>query len=484
ILGVGAYVVLHLTGNIKHTALLQNGVSQSPEPVDKYGHSPLNILVIGSDTRSTAANCKLGGDCGAGANADVEMLVHLSADRSNATVMSIPRDTVVKLPHCTDPTTHATGGGYSATINTSLQWGPSCTVQAVKNLTGLIIDHFVMVDFSGVETLSNALGGVQVCVSNKMYDSYSHLRLNQGVNMVKGLSALEFVRTRHGFYDGSDIGREKAQHYFLGAMIREVRGSMNLSDFGTLFKVADAATRALTVDDGLSGVTGLEGLATTMNRVPTDRISFVTMPWGQDPASKAHVIAAQPSANEMFTNLQNDVPYTATTGKATTTAPSTTKAPASTPATTQAPNALATPTVTVNKAQVHVQVLNGTTVNGRAAAVKGGLVTDGFTLASIGGTAPSSSTTKVYYPSSRADSAATVANALALPASALVQSSAYAEVTVVIGSDWPSGTAFGGASAGGAKAGAKAASAPSVASLSNAATTTGCVPVFPGDIVK
>ncbi len=486
ILSVGAYVILHLTGNIKHTALLQNGVSQSPEPTDKYGRSPLNILVIGSDTRSTAADCKAGGDCGAGANADVEMVVHLAADRSNATVMSIPRDTIVTLPHCTDPTTHASGGGFSSTINTSLQWGPACTVEAVKDLTGLIIDHFVMVDFSGVETLSEALGGVQVCVSAKMYDPYSHLRLNKGTNMVQGVSALAFVRSRHGFYDGSDLGREKAQHYFLSAMIREVRANMNLSDFGTLFKVADAATKALTVDDGLSGVTGLEGLATTMNRVPTDRISFVTMPWNIDPANKAHVVVAQPYASQMFDNIKNDVPYTANAGKTKTTAPATTGAPSTTP-TTQPPNALATPTVAVDKAQVHVQVLNGSGVSGRASAVKDGLVADGFNLASVGGNAASTSTTKVYYPSNRADSAATVANALGMPASALVESTAYAEVTVVIGKDWTTGTTLNGTSAGGANAGAApttAASAPAVSSLSNAATTGSCVTVNPTYIVK
>jgi LCP family protein required for cell wall assembly len=394
ILAAGAYVILHLTGNIKHTALLENGVTQSPEATDKYGRSPLNVLVIGSDTRDTAADCHIGGDCangGAGANADVEMVVHLAADRSNATVMSIPRDTVVPLPHCTDPTTKVSGGGFSATINTSLQWGPACTVTAVHNLTGLTIDHFVMVDFSGVESLSNALGGVQVCVSAKMYDPYSKLRLNKGENMVEGASALAFVRSRHGFYDGSDLGREKAQHYFLSAMIREVRSNMNLSDLGTLYKVANAATRALTVDDGLSGITGLEGLATTMNRVPTDRISFVTMPWTIDPGNSAHVIASQPSAGQMFQNIQSDVSYSTAAKGAASSSASPSVAKSSAPART-----VVTPTVSVNKAAVHVQVLNGTGVQGRAADIRTALASNGFSSGLIStGTADSAATTKV-----------------------------------------------------------------------------------------
>ncbi len=498
ILAIGAFVILQLTGNIKHTALLQNGVTQAPEPTDKYGRSPLNILIIGSDGRSNAADCKIGGDCGPGQNADVEMVVHLSADRSNATVMSIPRDTLVTLPHCTDTANNTSGGGFRSTINASLQWGPSCTVTAVHDLTGLTIDHFVMVDFVGVETMSAALGGVQVCVSNKMYDPDSQLRLNQGNNMVEGASALAFVRTRHGFYDGSDLGREKAQHYFLSAMIREVRANMNLADFTTLYKVADAATKALTVDDGLSGITGLQGLAITMNRVPTDRISFVTMPWNLDPSNQARVLPAQPDASKMFDNIQNDVSYTAATSTSKSAAP-----PASAKPTTQAPQnqpqqqpkqqAPATPTVAVDKATVHVQVFNGTTVSGRAASIKEALVNDGFSDASFGGNASSAATTKIYYPSTRSDSAATVANALGLPTSALVESNSYSQVTLVIGADWTSGTTFGGGSGSGSSGSGgagttsapptTAASAPAVSSLSNAATTGGCVPVNPVYIV-
>ncbi|MBS2962181.1 LCP family protein [Actinocrinis puniceicyclus] len=482
ILGIGAYVVLHLTGNIKHTALLQNGATQSPEPTDSYGRSQLNLLVIGSDSRNNPADCAIGHDCGPGANADVEMVVHLSADRSNATVMSIPRDTVVMLPRCTDPVNHTSGGGFVATINSSLQWGPSCTVLAVHQLTGLTIDHFVMVDFVGVESLSNALGGVQVCVTNKMADPNSRLRLNKGINMVQGASALAFVRTRHGFYDGSDLGREKAQHYFLGQMIKEVRATMNLSDFGTLLKVADAATKALTVDDGLSGVTGLEGLATTMNRVPTSRISFVTMPWNVDPASPAHVQVAQPYAEQMFQNIRNDVPYSSGPGAKSSAAASGAPAPSSAPPATSA--------VAVNKAAVRVQVLNGSGVAGRAGAIRDALSGQGFSLATVGGNAAAASATKVYYPSNRADSAAAVASALGLPNSALKESGAYSEVAVVLGTDWTSGTTFGGAGASGSGSGAgatptAAASAPAVSSLSNAGDTGNtCIPVNPFYVVK
>lgn len=481
-LGIGAYVVIHLTGNIKHSALLENGMTQSAEPTDPYGRSQMNVLIIGSDTRSTAADCKLGGDCGAGANADVEMVVHVSADRSNATIMSIPRDTEVTLPRCTDPSNNTSGGGFVSTINTSLQWGPACTVQAVHDLTGLTIDHFVMVDFSGVETMSNALGGVQVCVSDKMYDKYSGLRLNAGTNTVQGLSALQFVRTRHGFYDGSDLGREKAQHYFLSAMIREVRANLNLADFATLYKIANAATSALTVDDALSGASNLEGLATTLNKVPTSRITFVTMPWQLSAGNGNRVMVWQPEAQKMFANIKGDVPYTKGSGAAAGPAPGPT-ASASAPGADPVPS----PTVEVNKGAVHVDVLNGSGASGRATAVKGALVNDGFSLAAVGGNATPAAKTALYYPASRADSAATVANSLGLPSSALKESTAYSAITLVVGADWTSGDTFGGSGAPGATApsgGAPAASAPADSSQLNASATGGCVQVAPNDIIR
>src|SRR5262245_38154069 len=86
----GAVLYGQLTGNIKGGPLIGGG-SEKP---DAFGRTPINVLMMGSDGRNNAADCRIGGDCGPGANADVEMLVHVSADRSNATVMSIPRDTV------------------------------------------------------------------------------------------------------------------------------------------------------------------------------------------------------------------------------------------------------------------------------------------------------------------------------------------------------------------------------------------------------
>ncbi|WP_084316551.1 LCP family protein [Actinospica robiniae] len=466
--GLGTYLVLHLDGNIKHTALLPTGITQSSEAPDKFGDTAMNILVIGTDARVSAADCSLGGDCsssGSG-NSDVMMVVHLAADRSNSTIMSIPRDTMTQVPDC------GSNKSYYGMINSSMQYGASCTVATVNKLTGLTIDHYMEVDFEGVVNMSDALGGVPVCVSDSMYDKDSGLRLNAGTTVVKGKQALEFVRTRHGFYDGSDLGREKAQHIFLSDMIRQLRSEASLTNLGNLYSIANAATKSLQVDNGLAGVTNLISLFNTMNKVPTDRVTFVTMPWELDPANTERVIPEQAQAEKMFSNIKNDVAYSGTKS-----ADSATSSPGTDSATPDSGSAS-----DVVTSQVHARILNSTGVSGRAADLTEALTSAGFSSADLStGNIASTAKTVVYYPSNRADSAAAVADALGIPSTDLVKSSSYSEVTVVVGTDWSTGTSYP-ASGGGASA-TSAASAPSESSALNAATTGQCVQVASNDIV-
>ncbi len=322
VVGAGAWVFFHLSGNIHHSALYLGPGSPGTEQRNSAGQSPMNILVIGSDTRESAADCAIGGDCGPGANADVQMLVHLSAGRTNATVMSIPRDTVVDVPQCTDPKTgHVYPAMYRTQITSSLQnGGPGCTVAAVHALTGITVDHFLLVDFAGVVSMSDAVGGVGVCVDNNVYDPYSHLKLAKGSHTLKGLAALEFLRTRHGFGDGGDLGRAAAQHVFLSAMVQKLKNAGTLTDPVGLYNLADAATKALTVDDGLAGLTNLTSLATQLGDVPTDRITFITMPtvpypanpdW-LSPALEAPAVFRAIAADRPVTDLPSATPQAAT----------------------------------------------------------------------------------------------------------------------------------------------------------------------------
>lgn len=370
-LGALAFVVVHLNGNIRTVAVPK--AIMGTEKKDAQGHSPINVLVMGSDTRGSASDCKIGGDCSLststatgksatslGANADVEMLVHISADRSNASITSIPRDTVVTIPECTDPSTGKPVPAHTTRITSSLQFGPTCTLKTVHQLTGVPIDHFAVIDFAGVITMSDAVGGVNVCVDNNVYDTYSHLKLAKGSHTLKGKSALEFLRTRHGFGDGGDVGRTVAQHLFLSAMLRQLESASTLANPVRLYDLANAATKAVTVDTGLGDVGKLTGLASQLNKIPAKRITFSTVPTIPDPQNVAEVLLAS-NAKALFAKIRDDVSLSAgpTAGTSKPSAPPTSSAPTSGQSPTSSGTDYAT---TVDKAVGCAQVSQARTV--------------------------------------------------------------------------------------------------------------------------
>ncbi|WP_322942187.1 LCP family protein [Actinacidiphila yeochonensis] len=433
--GGGYWLYHHLNGNLTSVSITDGTGKNAAgtEKADAFGRTPINILVMGSDGRTSAADCKLGGGCSTtgvqtGQNADVEMVLHISADRSNATVMSIPRDTITQVPECTNPKTGTHTGGYEGMINSALAYGQACQVATVHKLTGIPIDHFIQVDFSGVVDMSDAVGGVSVCVDADVYDTYSHLKLSKGTHTLKGDGALEFLRSRHGFGDGSDLGRTYSQHIFLSSLMRKFKSAGTLTNPKALFDLANAATKALTVDTKLGSVDKLIGLAKDINKVPADRMTFTTMQTGTDAADKNRVIPAA-SAQTLFDTIANDQSLTTASGGKS-----------------AAAKATASPTASsVPAGQIAVQVENGTAtqIPGRAGAVATALVGKGFTQAATSGDAPATeSTTLTYGPGQKAE-AQEVASALGLSATHLKQGTA-AGLTLVVGSDWTSGTVFPG----------------------------------------
>ncbi|MFI0805805.1 LCP family protein [Streptomyces echinatus] len=462
--GAGWWFYQHLNGNIHSVSLDGKG---GTEKADAFGRTPINILVMGSDGRTSEKDCKLGGGCSTtgvqtGSNADVQMVLHISADRSNATVMSIPRDTMSKVPACKDGESGQSTPGYYGQINSALQYGPACQVATVHRLTGIPIDHFVKLDFSGVVKMSDAVGGVSVCVDDDVYDTYSHLKLSQGAHTLKGVAALEFVRSRHGFGDGSDLGRTISQHIFLSAMIRKFKSAGTLTDPTAVYKLSDAATKALTVDDGLGSVKKLIALAGDVNKVPTDRITFATMQTAPDPADSDRVVVG-PGARSLFATIADDQSLTTGSGKKSGAASATAKARATASA--------------VPASRIAVTVENGTGITGRASVIASALTGQGFGSTSTANAPSPATSTTLTYGTGRKAAAQTVAKALGLPSPRLKQGTGQ-DLTLVVGSDWPGGSTYPGAStASPAPADTKAAVSDAHASTADQAKT--CAKVSP-----
>ncbi|MDQ0991285.1 LCP family protein [Streptomyces sp. V3I7] len=445
--GAGYLYYRHLNGNLRKDDLfLGDAKDRAAAPkANAAGQTPLNILLIGSDARDSAENQKLGGardTFNTPPRADVQMLLHVSADRSNMAVVSMPRDTLVDIPQCTDPDNGKVYGPLTSTItNESLgRGGPGCTVAAWEKLTDIHIDHFMMIDFAGVVSMGNAIGGVPVCVDANIYSRSSDghgsgLKLKEGTTYIKGQRALRWLRTRYGFEDNTDIARAKAQHQYMNAMVRQLRENATLSSPNKLRKLAETATTALTVDTGLGSVAKLYDLSNELKKVPTDRITMTTMPWQYSTTNSGRVVPRPGDAEKLFRLIRDDIALDGKDKK---------KHSKATPAAT----ASADPATADD--QIAVQVQNGTRsateapVSGRAAAVSQLLAGKGFTKA-VADTSvtPSQDTTVIRYPSDdlKGD-AQQVAKALGLPDDAVEKSAYVSGVTLVVGADWRTGTTY------------------------------------------
>ncbi|MET9989311.1 LCP family protein [Streptomyces mutabilis] len=431
----------HLNDNIKKDALnLGDHKVAAPTP-NAAGQTPLNILVIGSDARDSEENQQLGGareTFGATPLADVQMLVHLSADRSNMSVVSMPRDTLVKIPKCTDPDdgkVYPASEGRTMTNQSLGHGGPGCTVATWQELTGIHIDHFVMVDFAGVVAMADAVGGVPVCVDANIHsrDAEGHgsgLKLEKGTHPVKGEQALQWLRTRYGFEDGSDLARAKAQHMYLNSLVRTLRENATLSNPNRLRRLAEEATRALTVDPGLDTVKKLYDLSNELRKVEPERITMTTMPNRYVGAR----VEPTEDAEQLFRLVREDIALDGKDAKKKEPAPKTT-----------APTDPAAP-----DEEIAVQVRNGTRTDstaaarGRANTVAGLLVEQGFDRAVADPSVlPSEDRTVIRYPSADLEGdARRVAESLGIPAGSVQRSTDVSGVTLIVGADWREGTAY------------------------------------------
>jgi LCP family protein required for cell wall assembly len=318
VLGAGAagLAYWHLDNNIKSVDINQalgddrpakavttpSAAAASASPLPS---GSLNILVLGSDSRSGKENKRLGGGSSSGARSDTAMVVHIDAGRKKATVVSIPRDTLVTRPSCPLKSGGSTAVAYNAMFNSAYSvGGPVCAVKTVESITGIRMDHYVEIDFSGFAKLVNALGGVTVTTDEDIDDDDSHLHLAAGTHHLNGKQALALARTRHGIGDGSDLGRIGLQQKLVKALLDQIASTSQNTSPAKLYDDADAVTGSLTTDTGLDSLSELVDLGRSLRGLSSAHVKTAMMPVVTAPSDPNRVVAREPAASRLWDALR------------------------------------------------------------------------------------------------------------------------------------------------------------------------------------
>ncbi len=401
--GIASALVLLATGAAAAGAVLYQRLDSNITAVDTRDQlgerpvmqmtptEPVNVLVMGSDSRTGKGNNKKYGNATnagiAGQRSDTTILFHVSGDRTRAIGMSIPRDSLVTLPMCKNKQGQQQGG-YTGRFNEAFDiGGPGCTIKAVEELTGIYVDHFVVVDFNGFKKMVDAVGGVEVCLKEPVNDYHARLNLPAGKQTINGEDALAFVRARESLGDGSDIQRIQRQQDFISSMIRKVTSAGVLTNPVKMFKLLDAGTKALSTDQGLSSLKNIQGLAETMVDLRPSDITFVTVPFVYND-DMSTVSWEQPKANRLFKAIINDKPW---------------PEPPTTPPG-QDP-------LTVPPEAIDVVVVNGTPTPGFGNVVATDLQAQGYNVVGIRSSDTDIEATRLTYSPDQAEAARTLAYA-------------------------------------------------------------------------
>ncbi|MFD4229439.1 LCP family protein [Streptomyces sp. NPDC058545] len=354
-------------GGIGHAVVtgLETGIDRV-DPFKDMKNRPragngMNLLLVGTDGRDKVGreekrNYRLGGaPCRC---TDTIMLVHLSADRERATIVSLPRDTYTELPERRDPATGAERAAHPVKLNAAYaEGGPSLTVRTVERMTGVKVDHYLEVDFSSFMKTVDTLGGVQICTARPMKDSYTGLDLAAGTHWLDGGQALRYVRSRH-IDAAADLGRMQRQQKFLASLIKRATSSGVLMNPVKFRDVASTMLRSVRADRGF-GTDQLLDLGQAMRGFTPASSEFASVPIS-DPSFPVKGVGSTvkwdpAKSKRLFEALREDKPLASTR-----------------------PEAPVAKPVDVAPGEIRVQVYNGTVQDGLGRKVDDALRATGF----------------------------------------------------------------------------------------------------------
>lgn len=410
----GAVLMRQLDGNITSVDITAQLGDDRPEEVEESFDS-LTILLIGSDTREELEDTSEAALV-SGQRADTTIVMHLSAERDRAQLISIPRDSMVEMPDCILEDGSVEPGGFRQFNSAFTVGGAACVQRTVEQVTGVPVDHYAVVNFDGFKAIVDALGGVEVCAVEPFEDRATGLALQAGRTRLDGQSAIDYMRVRK-IGDGSDTARIVRQQAFLSSMVQEVTSTGLLTRPDRLIGVLDAGTKSLTTDPGLDSVTALASVARSVQGLPPGGVSFLTVPnepWSEDP----NRLVWTPQADLVWEALRNDAPLPGQ------------EPPPAEPSPAPAPDPL-----TVSPDAVTVDVANAGGPGGSAGDAAADLRTQGFVVGSVTNGPEGVTGVRVLVPAGQDEAARTVA--AAFPGAEVVRDDSVATLTVLLGTGAP-----------------------------------------------
>lgn len=327
---LASMVAMDVAGRISGSAVSANvdktlaSKGKSWTPSDPWAGKPLDVLVLGQDTRAGEANAAIGGSDPSDADnhqADTAMIVHLSADRGTVTVVSLPRDSIVDQPACTVTGDKMAAARDGVMLNSTFAYGwqqggdlasaVSCELATVDSETGLDIEQYAVVDFAGMKNVIDSLSGVELCVPAAVDDSYTGLKLSPGLQRLDGTQATQYARVRHGIEgaDGGDIMRSARQQAVVKALVDEATSAVREANPMKLYQMASSMLESVKMSPALASPSTLVGLAWSLRGISADKIQSTTVPtipWSQD----ANRVTWGDGASDLWTKLAADEPLT------------------------------------------------------------------------------------------------------------------------------------------------------------------------------
>ena len=306
--GVAAYAAYDITTSFAEDAVELEGQGAVPPDIGAI-EGGIDMLLVGTD-ECEPEYAHIFGDRCTGADAegqlnDVNMLVHISDNPRRVTVVSFPRDLMLPLPSCTREDGSTASSTSKSQINSAWdRGGLSCVARTISDVSGVNIPLAAKVSFGNVINITSAIGGVDVCIGNGgIKDYYTGIDWPAGPRTIDGVEALQFLRTRHGLENGSDLARISNQQQYMSSLARKLVSDEVLSDPATLYKLATTAVDNITPSKSLTNPMTLVQIALAVKDVPFEDIVFVQYPVLTDPDDPNRVVPDYDAAEELWAAL-------------------------------------------------------------------------------------------------------------------------------------------------------------------------------------